>query len=547
MSSTRRAKDDSTFHQNRYASSPEFERGLLANLVAKRCTVIDDPEAQELIWFIHYLSWQPGGLESVAADLLVRFAARLGTPSMLNARKEVCNAETVAKIRLELPKMFRRKFPLRGETYPVLAKLSGSTVPFGFFSSWDDRAEEDREQAASYPQSYPLSSFIELCQLSAEGGLDQNETGGLKEWLERFCLDPAMDFDHSAPWYFPGIVAALREYQAQYMQAKSEGVVTTELGQKVCDALDYTFRVRGLTLIEGQARRGKSFAAENWCQRHPGRARFVEVPYGNDDASFFRGLARGLGLGGFQQYKICDIRERVESVLLTGQISLVLDEAQRLWPQMNMRYGTPKRITWLMSMANRNVPICLIATPQFMELQKASAEKNQWNSAQLAGRFSHYESLPASLSRADLVAVAGSMLPGVDATVLRAVAGIASLSPRYLGAIRAAKDRANDYARQAGREHATAADVRKAVLESVTPSDNSLVVALEAGRKGSAARIAPTAPQTANTAAGGLPGDSQATDLDGGQEGALPPRRGASPEAMTAGRRSVTPLELVKG
>jgi len=36
--STRTAKDASIFHQNRYASSPEFERGLMANLVAKRCS-----------------------------------------------------------------------------------------------------------------------------------------------------------------------------------------------------------------------------------------------------------------------------------------------------------------------------------------------------------------------------------------------------------------------------------------------------------------------------------------------------------------------------
>ena len=62
MSSTRRAKDDSKFHQNRYASSAEFERGLLGNLVAKRCALLGSPVDRELIWFIQFLSHQENGI-----------------------------------------------------------------------------------------------------------------------------------------------------------------------------------------------------------------------------------------------------------------------------------------------------------------------------------------------------------------------------------------------------------------------------------------------------------------------------------------------------
>lgn len=63
------------------------------------------------------------------------------------------------------------------------------------------------------------------------------------------------------------------------------------------------------------------------------------MPPGNDDTSFFRALARGLGLGNFLKYKTIDIRERVESALLTGDLILVLDEAQRLWGDRNQRYA----------------------------------------------------------------------------------------------------------------------------------------------------------------------------------------------------------------
>ena len=87
MSSTRRAKGDSIFRQDRYASSPEVERGLIANLVARRCSVLTDKADRELVWFIQYLSHQAGGVVGIAADLVNKFSHRLGTPSMVKPKK----------------------------------------------------------------------------------------------------------------------------------------------------------------------------------------------------------------------------------------------------------------------------------------------------------------------------------------------------------------------------------------------------------------------------------------------------------------------------
>ena len=61
MSNTRHAKPGGPLRQERFASS--YEQGLLANLVAKRCSLLADPEARALIWFYQWLSWQPGGIE----------------------------------------------------------------------------------------------------------------------------------------------------------------------------------------------------------------------------------------------------------------------------------------------------------------------------------------------------------------------------------------------------------------------------------------------------------------------------------------------------
>jgi hypothetical protein len=69
MSNTRRALPDGPLRQERYCSSPELERGLMANLVAKRCEVLAQSGNRELVWFLQQLSHGDGGLKRVADDL----------------------------------------------------------------------------------------------------------------------------------------------------------------------------------------------------------------------------------------------------------------------------------------------------------------------------------------------------------------------------------------------------------------------------------------------------------------------------------------------
>jgi hypothetical protein len=78
MSSTRRASEGSPFRQERFASAAEFERGLMANLVAKRCGLLERPEHKRLIWFLQFLSHQEGGLKRVIQELRAKFQKRIG-------------------------------------------------------------------------------------------------------------------------------------------------------------------------------------------------------------------------------------------------------------------------------------------------------------------------------------------------------------------------------------------------------------------------------------------------------------------------------------
>ena len=533
MSSTRHAEDDSTFRQERYASSPEFERGLIATGVAKRCELIDAPADRELIWFVQYLSHQDGGLAAVARDLLARYPERIGTRTMLEIGKRETvnyNADEMRLIRRELPRAESRNFPLKGETewdfqreqWDVPAKIQGDddqsqeSAELAYYfrrasddSDWERKQREAKEieRAENQPSSYPATKLRELCWDAAQSGLapykcNQKGTYRLERQLAEMCLDPEWNFAAGGPWYFSRLVETLRDYMAEFVKNKRTGAVVTMLGKKVGDELDYTRSARILTLMEGEARTGKSFSARAWCEQHPGAARFVEVPASNEDAGFFRAIARGLGLGNFLNYKAAEIRSRVESVLLTGNLLLVLDEAHRLWPRMNARYGFPKRIEWVMTMVNARVPIAMISTPQFIQTQKA-VEKGGWNSAQLTGRIYNYVPLPADLSADDLRAVAKSVLPEADAVMLRAMATYARASARGLAAIDSISKRAQWIASRNNRAAATTEDVKMAMQESIVPADTKLHLALANGKKSRplaavTEQSIPVPPQTSN-------------------------------------------------
>ena len=509
--STRTAKDDSEYHQSRYASSSEFERGLLANLVAKRAALVDCREDRELLWAIHFFSHQEGGLNLLVKELIAKHGEQFGTEAMAKIGKHAgqkYGADEVKTVRNDLPYEERGQFPLRGEipleTLRSLRLIRG-VIPakelrdsaddamVGLYDSEFDRREltkresQARQDAEKHPASYPVENFLKVCQDVARENLEQD--------LKDFSLDPALDFDTFAPWYFLNLIPVLRKYTAQWI-AQNAVIAETKLSRIVAEEFDYTSRGRCLSLLEGEARRGKSFAAKNCCLKNPGRARFVEVPPGADDTSFFRALARGLGLGSFLKYKTIDIRERVESVLLTGDLILVLDEAQRLWPDRNQRYAHPSRINWIMMLANHKVPILLISTPQFIAAQKI-AEKTGWNSAQLTGRVANYKFLPADLDDADLMAVCRVVLPEAGEHLLRVLAAYARTSARYLAAIETIAMRARYLAERSGRMQCTADDVRAAMTESVIPSDNRLKSALEKSHGDSSRRRLPAIPMPA--------------------------------------------------
>jgi hypothetical protein len=494
---TRRSADDLIFHQCGPASSPSYERGVMSNLVARRSMKLKR-EDQDLLFFVQYLTHQPGEL-SALLDYLLKTNLHLGTPSMREIEKQTgqnYTAAEVVKIRKELPDDEAFKFPLYGEAdgeakrenhrhrralesairSKELMEMDDGTCHGS--ESYNERlakldAEDARlaDDSKNHPDCYPVGAFFEICRKAAL--TSASTVGGissLEKELYRLCVDIDCDLERG-PWYYSGLVNALREYQHNWKDEKSN-VYVTKVGKVVHETLEYTIEAGILSLMTSNASVGQSFAALRWCETNAGRARFCDVPPSNDDASFYRAIARALGLGNYLNYKNVQIRERVEYVLQTSGLCMVLNHAENLWPQKNLREAFPGRLAWLFDQVSKGACACMIAGPQFFKQQR-TCEKTGWDSPEFRKKIDHLVRLPDALDVADLTAIAQVMLPEAGQKLQEAVAIYAVGQQRDLAAVEAVSKRADFLARRAGRAQSNKEDIVSA-LKFVSESDKLL-------------------------------------------------------------------------
>ena len=311
----------------------------------------------------------------------------------------------------------------------------------------------------------------------------RNCANELARHLETLCLNPATRFSDTYPRFFNGLRSAL----VSLMKKRSDGIrascVTTDIGARVGKAFEFARRTRSMVIVNGDARMGKTFAARTWCEEHLGFARYAQVPSTGDEIGFYRAIAKSLGVSINLNSKAQELRNRIEEVLQTGHLLLCLDEAHYLWPQTNYRDAHPQRINWLMTaLINHGVPVVLVVTPQFFRLQQRIEHRTCWTSEQFTGRVGRFIDLPKTLPRSDLVAVARHLLPGIGEDHIRALAGLAASSAKYLAAIDSTVKAAQFFAEDDGRSEPTDEDVARAIAESTIPSDTALTTALQEGR-----------------------------------------------------------------
>lgn len=303
--------------------------------------------------------------------------------------------------------------------------------------------------------------------------------GHRAEDLVELALNPEINLDTVAL-----LPLALRGHLEQFIAAKASGQAVTAIGRAVNTGLDYCLTTRSLTVINGLPRLGKSFAAERYCEQHPGRIRYVQVPSSSDDLAFFMAIARALGITIESNAKTKNLRPRIEAALQGGDLGLALDEAHNCWPSHNYRLARPPRICWLMTaLVNQRVPVAMIVTPQFFKAQQSYEAKSGWAAEQFVGRIGRYVQLPDNVSLSDLAKVARAVYPTGTETAIQTLADYAKLSSKHVAAIDHALRHAAFIAVQSGRITPTWPDVKQALREGVIPSDIGLAKALKRGDK----------------------------------------------------------------
>jgi hypothetical protein len=417
--------EHAVFRQEAFASSPDFERGLLGNLVAARCQRLTDRAEVAMLWWLQQISWRDGGLERFAREFLEANRDRIGTPSMFEFGKkdgQIYTAAQVRKVRAEMPSHGSLCFPLKGEIEdpdPLLDPVA-----------YDDIAGRiaARAKAGEQPSSYPARSFITECFLSDDRFVDI---------LKHSLVDPVSKCLRAGLWNFPALWDALCAWRNREIDAACSSIVETEVSARVFETLDFARESRSFVLIEGREGLGKSESARNWCRRHPGESVYVSLQSGTDEMTLFRCIAQALGTACAITRKAGEIKANVEKALQPGHLTLVLDEAHFLWPQSGRaERSAPKRVDWLRTaLIDNGVPVAIISTPQYFANQCNRFRQGGWNASQIQRRLAHTERLPEKLSLADMQAVIRLHFPEIQKTQVLDIAILATGSLGFVGAI----------------------------------------------------------------------------------------------------------------
>jgi hypothetical protein len=433
MQTRRQNPDTHRFRQDAFASSIEYDQGLLANLVSARCEKLADRTEIAMHWWLQQVSWREGSLEKFATDFLETNRSGISTPAMRvfgMKAGQIYDAKQVRTVRAEMRGKGRR-FRLRGEP-----------ASEGIESYLDQSPTQLLEQAAksrAYPLTYAASEMAAACIPSAD-----EFACTIREAL----VNPAAKSLRDGLWYFVDLWSALHAWRQKEIDEASSQMFETEVSKKTFAALDYAHESKSFVLIEGREGIGKSMSVRSWCARHPGEVVYISLSSGHDETSLLRSIARVVGTACALTMKMGEMKARVEAALLPGQLTVVLDEAHFLWPQTERGHrSAPKRLDWVRTaLVDHGVPVVLVSTPQYFGRQCERFREGGWNSNQVQRRLALTVTLPEALPLSDTLAIVAHYFPESSTKEVRQVAILAMLTVGYLTTIAFLRKRVDFFA-----------------------------------------------------------------------------------------------------
>jgi hypothetical protein len=431
--------------------------------------ISERPRLVEMLWFIQFVSMQPGGLVRFCENMFTRVPHRFGPPSLRAAKPGNLSPREKIQIFSELPIKSDGLFRPRDteDDLRYLARLIVEENAGGERKTTDD----DHAIMARAVKDWTFESLKENCFDAARSVLP--------EYLYDLCTDKTLDFKNSkyssrreALWFVDDAVEAVMEMMDLQAQQVEKRLAMTEVAKLVFDRLDYALAEKVMVRIEGGSRFGKTEALSAWVEMRPGLARLVRVPCDNSMGSLFKRIGEALGIDCSYGSNMSRLKERVEYVIQHGGLFLVFDEAHFLAPLNFSETTPPHRLNWIRTeIVDRGLPLAVAMTPQsFKGAIDRYVKKTRYDMTQFFGRDFLPCMLPDVLTEQDMIAVARIHFPEMSENALGYIANEARLSENYLQAVEAVARRARYLAGRRGGV-VRLNDLKTAVAEVLVRTD----------------------------------------------------------------------------
>lgn len=443
--------------------------------LAAKAALLSSPRKRSLLYFLQSRSVRMGGMRHVGEEFLAMFPERIGTRTMHRVGIKpgvVYSLAEAGKIEDELDpdrSLYRR---LRRAQRMENGEPDDTEAPV-------DRVEKLMQSCRRAAADEIENVLAELCaNPRVTIRLPEDAESELQFEAERRALVAAIEHDGingietvGQRWFYD-LAGALLEYQDRYEAGVAREFVQTSISKVVFEALDYGLHSRKMVLIEGNSGVGKTESVKAWCAMHQGRARHVSLSGICNRTSFFRALARALGVGVGAGYSAAKTQARVEDFVERARLMLVVDEGQYLFPQQERVNAPPELVNWLItSCQNKGAPVAVVATKEFARRRQIVERQTAWSSEQLARRNTCFP-LPELPTKGDLEAVARKLLPAnAGPKTVGYLVGYAMQSGRFLTGLGDVVSDARMLAEADGREGFTSADIERAVTDIRGPSD----------------------------------------------------------------------------
>jgi hypothetical protein len=406
------------------------------------------PRIVEALYFLQWVSMQPGALVKFSADLVGECGSMIGTKHMRSIEGRAYSLEDKIKVVMEIPE--RDGGGMSWEEEVRQSRVNNTIARLSSLRGEQSTSRGDREPP-SIADKAKRAGVPEQTERTLQERCRKAAGRVLPSYFAAMCVQIDKGFSPSRReiWFMEDPMKAVFAMMDRHEQAGSASLAHTEVAKAVFEAIDRTIATMDMVQLWGNSRFGKTEALKAKTRMRPGLMRFVAVPPSNSMEDFLGSVKEAIGI---EAKGLATIRAKLRYVLKHGGPVPVFDESAWLFPRAYTKTTAPSRLDWVRSeLFDRGLPTIMAATPQWYNNDsKKFVDTRGYAIEQFTGRCERVE-LPSELSESDLTKVAAFHFPEVQKrSDLVYIASYALREENLLQTIERISKRARYMARQRG-------------------------------------------------------------------------------------------------